>query len=99
MGSKTLESRNSTIKSLQPLVSQSSIVPFFASDQRSCSVYRFRGSAKRGRGWIGLVTGLDMAFGRLFISMDNATAIPITDSTGQWYWAFGGTFDGNPRRV
>ncbi|KAJ9092414.1 hypothetical protein QFC20_007369 [Naganishia adeliensis] len=48
----------------------------------------YRGTAKGGRGWIGFVYGLDIAMGRVFNLSGNLSAIPITQSTGKWYWAF-----------
>ncbi|KAJ9094957.1 hypothetical protein QFC21_005749 [Naganishia friedmannii] len=48
----------------------------------------YRGTAKGGRGWIGFIYGLDIAMGRVFNLSGNLSAIPITNSTGKWYWAF-----------
>ncbi|GHJ90284.1 hypothetical protein NliqN6_6686 [Naganishia liquefaciens] len=48
----------------------------------------YRGTAKGGRGWIGFVYGLDIAMGRVFNLSGNLSAIPITQSTGKWYFAF-----------
>lgn len=48
----------------------------------------FRGSTAGGPGLLGLVTGLDIAIGRVFGLMGTVTPMPLSDATGHWYWAF-----------
>ena len=48
----------------------------------------FRGTVGGGPGIIGFVTGLDIAFNRIFGLLATVTPIPLFESTGKWYWAF-----------
>ena len=48
----------------------------------------FRGSTLDGPGLLGLVTGLDVAMGRVFGLMGALTPAPLMEATGQWYWGF-----------
>mgnify|MGYP002714604140 FL=1 len=48
----------------------------------------FRGSADTGPGLLGLLTGLDVAIGRVFGLIGTLTPIPLSEATGKWYWAF-----------
>lgn len=48
----------------------------------------FRGSKVDGPGLLGLVTGLDVAIGRVFGLMGALTPAPLMEATGKWYWGF-----------
>ena len=46
----------------------------------------FRGSTVDGPGLLGLVTGFDVAIGRVFGLMGALIPAPLMEATGKWYW-------------